>query len=145
MINKKIVIVMLLMFFSVTGLFILAKQWNIFYCFNKESILESENLSVEQIIIESINIQYRGGDKKELDRIFTSDFIKEINLNPKFYKKKIFYTYDKNFMKSFKNINQNQAKVSVTVEDLSGSYIEIITLTKNSDNIYLVSKIEVDI
>lgn len=127
------------------GLFILFKYWNTLNYINGGSMRESRNLSIKQIIIESIRIQYRGGNAKKLNRIFTSDFIKQIDENPHFYKKKIFYTVDKDFMNSFRELNQDQATVSVKVEDLSGSYIQIITLTKGSNGKYQISKIEFDI
>jgi len=136
--NKKTTIVVLIIIFCSIGLFI----WRYF---NDGRLLESENLSIEQLVIKSIKIQYRGGDEKELERIFTSDFIKQIDLNPYFYKNKIFYTINKDFMKSFKDLNEDQSMVSVSVEDLSGSYIQIITLTKDSNGKYLISKIEFDI
>ena len=138
--NKKTAIVLIVIFCSI-GLIIVLKYWKGLNYFNEGS----GNLSVEQIINKSIKIQYRGDKTKEINRIFTADFIKQIDKNPHFYKKKIFYSVEKDFMKSFVELNENQAKVSVRVEDLSGSYIQIFTLTKDSEGNYKVSKIEFDI
>ena len=137
-VNKKTIIVFIVISCSI-GLFFLLNYTNAGYR------LECGNYSNEDLIKEAIKIQYRGGDKKELERIFTSDFIKQIDSNTNFYKKKIFYSVEKNFMKSFKELDENQFKVSVSVEDSSGSYIQIITLAKDSNDKYLISNIEFDI
>lgn len=139
--NKKTIILGLILVFCVGGLLTLLKYFNIIEYFNSKS----GSLTTEQIINKSIKIQYRGGNKKELDEVFTPDFIKQIDSNPDFYKKKIFYIIDKKFMESYKNLNENESMVSVKVEESSGSYIQIITLTKDSSGKYLISKIEYDI
>ena len=48
-------------------------------------------------------------------------------------------------MNNLRKINNNQVIVSVRVEDVYGSYIEVITLTKNINGDYLISNIQFDI
>lgn len=102
-------------------------------------------LTMEQIVNKVIKVQYRGSNEEELKQIFTPNFIASINSTPNFYKKRIFYKVDKNFMSTLQTINQNDYKLSVRVEDLSGSYIQVITLTKDTNGNYLIHKIEYDI
>lgn len=143
--NKKTIIVIAVIVISSILLLTLPKYGVIWRHFEVSVSSKPASSLIEQLIVKSIKIQYKGGDKKELPRIFTPDFIRQIDTNPNFYKKKIFYTVDKNFMESFRSLNDNQAMVTVRVEDLSGSYIQVITLTKDSNGSYLISNIEFDI
>lgn len=142
---KKTILGALILIFSSVVLLVLLEYWNVWRYFNGDNFLGSGNSSIEQIIVKSIKIQYREGDKKNLDRIFTPDFIKKIDSNPYFYKKKLFYIINNDFMDSFRNLNRDYATVSVRVEDLSGSYIQIIMLTRDANGNYLISEIEFDI
>lgn len=115
------------------------------YNFNGGNILKAYT-PLEQLIVESIKIQYRGGDTKELERIYTSDFIEQINNDPEyFYQKWILFRIDDDFMNSFSELNNNQAIVEVRVIDLRGTYFQEITLTKNSEGNYKISNILYDI
>lgn len=111
-------------------------------------LVGSGNSPIEQLIIKSIKIQYRwncGDNAKELNSIFTSDFIQQINTNPDFYKKEILLYVEKDFMNSLDELNQNQLSVEVQVNDTLGVYYQEIILTKDSNGNYKISEIEYDI
>lgn len=116
--------------------------------YTKTKGLSKEEAKVEELVLKAIEIQYRGGRKKELEKIFTSDYIKQMDYNSrKFYHKFSIYIIEKNFMKNFYVLNENEAMVSVVVEamDIRARAILEITLIKGTDGDYLISNILLDL
>lgn len=141
---KRKIVIIFIVFICISTIIVLHRYWNVSDMFNGGNFGKAENLSIEQIIKKSIRIQYLGGNTKEMNRIFTKDFIKQIETEHGFYQKYLIHTIDKNFMKSFRRTSENQAMVYVTVNDLADEYYQEITLTKDKDGNWQVSKIALD-
>jgi hypothetical protein len=138
---KKYIIIIVLCFTAFVVLIIKLHLVDMIFAYSPTS----DKPTIENLIMKAIKIQYRGGNEAELNSTFTNDFIKEINENPHFFKKRFFYTYNKDFMRTLRELDNNTLTVSVKTEDLFGSYIQIVTLIKTDNDNYLISNIQFDI
>jgi hypothetical protein len=98
---------------------------------------------IDHLINNSLSIQY-GTDDIDLKSVFTEEFIKNLDQNSNFDKKKL-----APYQINYKNYNlreeaANEYVVSVSIEDKDGSYIQVIHITKE-EGVYRISRIEYDI
>jgi hypothetical protein len=108
-----------------------------------EYIGSDDMYSIETVVKKVNKIRYGLLSKKQLDDITTEEFRKSIE--PCFYKKPPFYSVNGGFMETYKESGDNEAKVTVTIDDTKGRIYQHITFDILPDGKYLISKIEYDI
>ncbi|MEL4105919.1 hypothetical protein AAFA46_03615 [Oscillospiraceae bacterium WX1] len=107
--------------------------------------LHRGNSSVENLILKSIIIEYTGGTPEDMSSVFDSAYLQHIDSKPNaFFKTTYFFKVNKSFMNSFKEINENTARVVVTVQDLNGIYFQEMTLSKDDGGNFKISNIQYD-
>ena len=136
---KKIIIIIILLVIIASALCLF------FYCTTGYQSDTDEKNSIKNTIETVFRIQHGLVNKNRLKDISTKDFQENLD-EEAFYSDFKIYMIDRNFMKSYEEINQNTVEVDCWVEGVFGdSYIAIITLTKTLDGKYLISNIQHDI
>jgi len=143
--NWKKLFIIILAIIACVSFIILPGHSNFLNC--GSYAIKSKSLTIEQLAIESVRVRYIGSDKNILGKIFTLDFIKKLDEDEMsfFYTNKIFYDIDGVSPSNEVELNQNSNTLSVRVYDSSGTYIQVLTLEKISDDNYLVSNVQIDI
>lgn len=112
---------------------------------NSNNANTTDNNSIKNIVNNSLWIQY-SNNNTNIDRVFTNDYIDDIDKSSNFYKKNLapYKIVDKNYIRSLIKVSENEFIVSVQIDDKNGRYIQIIHIIKERD-VYLISNIEYDI
>lgn len=103
-----------------------------------------EKNSIKNTIEKVLRIKYGWANKEGLKDISTKEFQENLD-EESFYKGLDFYQINRDFMKSYEEIDPNTVIVDCRIDFFfKEGYIPIITLTKTLDGVYLISDIQYD-
>ena len=115
-------------------IFVFANKSNI----GKSLKSDSKEEKIKHIVEELIKIQYKKSNK-ELKDIATEEFLhREDKL---FYQDSVFYSYNENFIDTYREIENGLVAVNVLIYDDFGQYYQEIRLESIEGGFYLVSEI----